>query len=236
MHHPTKNVSQIYAKENKIFDSEPNELSQKNKSSDLQNLNPNKTNSKKSINIFSKFFTEEPETETFISKRYTIANKLEIKDLVPHIKPIKIFVVPSKLNLNNKLSKKIRKKYHSCPNSDSEDNEKTVIINKNDNNDNYLNVNSSNDNIFGKKNEDINSFRKKLERAKKKKIPKIFSNNNPNVKNKYNKELNLMDSSASDLYDIDELSNSLIDIKEEKKLQDGDIHSWSILDVLQKKV
>ena len=46
--------------------------------------------------------------------------------------------------------------------------------------------------------------RKNLQKVKKKNIPKVGSVNNPHLKNRFNKDLNIGCSSDSDLYDIDE--------------------------------
>ena len=77
-------------------------------------------------------------------------------------------------------------------------------------------------------------------------MPKVHSKNEVVSKGKYENELNLDNSSDSDLYDIDEIDNySLLEYndKEENKKENEEINnknrnranSFSILDILRKK-
>ena len=91
--------------------------------------------------------------------------------------------------------------------------------------------------------------RKKLEKEKKS-IPKVYSVNNPHLKNKYNKELNIGYYSDSDFDEsLNDSINENDEIKFELNLDDKDnknnndeinkkrerYNSWSILEILQKK-
>jgi hypothetical protein len=97
---------------------------------------------------------------------------------------------------------------------------------------------------------DINLTRKILQKTKNKNMPKVHSKNEIVSKGKYENELNLDNSSDSDLYDIDEIDNySLLeyDDKEENKKEKKEneeksdnknrnrANSISILELLRKK-
>ena len=101
----TNQKEQITLNKNKLnkqyFDSETNESSKK----DI-NLSQNSSNEKqfkKSIEFFpKKMYIEELNESEEVQRKYTIENKLEIKDFVPKLKPIEIHLIPSKLRLNKK--------------------------------------------------------------------------------------------------------------------------------------
>ena len=205
---------------------------------------------KKSIEFFpKKIYIEELNESEEVQRKYTIENKLEIKDFVPKLKPIEIHLIPSKLRLNkkgikdykrnknNKILLNSKKYFISCTNSEDEESEnyssskeiiKELCI-KDDLNDS-----------------DINLTRRNLQKTKNKNMPKVHSKNEVVSKGKYENELNLDNSSDSDLYDIDEIDNySLLEYndKEEKKKENEEknnnyrnrANSFSILDILRKK-
>ena len=250
----TNQKEQITLNNNKLnkqyFDSETNESSKK----DI-NLSQNSSNEKqfkKSIEFFpKKMYIEELNESEEVQRKYTIENKLEIKDFVPKLKPIEIHLIPSKLRLNkkgikdykrnknNKILLNSKKYFISCPNSEDEESEnyssskeiiKELCI-KDDLNDS-----------------DINLTRRNLQKTKNKNMPKVHSKNEVVSKGKYENELNLDNSSDSDLYDIDEIDNySLLEYndKEENKKENEEknnnynyrnrANSFSILDILRKK-
>ena len=200
---------------------------------------------KKSFDHFPKNMDiEEPNSITNIKRKCTmeVDNSSSIKNFVPRLKPIEIHIVPSKLRLNkkgfkdlkrnkdNKILLNINKYYISCPEDEESDK-------------NYSSKevspfsNKKNENISTKK---MNFTRKILEQTKNENnMHKVNSINSFSKKNKYESELNLGYSSGSNLYEIDELDNdSLIENKE--KIESNNSHrnrfnSWSILDILQKK-
>ena len=244
----TPNKSQL---NKQYFDSETNESSKK----DI-NLSQNSSNEKqfkKSIEFFpKKIYIEELNESEEVQRKYTIENKLEIKDFVPKLKPIEIHLIPSKLRLNkkgikdykrnknNKILLNSKKYFISCPNSEDEESEnyssskeiiKELCI-KDDLNDS-----------------DINLTRRNLQKTKNKNMPKVHSKNEVVSKGKYENELNLDNSSDSDLYDIDEIDNYCLleyDGKEENKKEKKEneeennnyrdrANSVSILEILRKK-
>ena len=244
----TPNKSQL---NKQYFDSETNESSKK----DI-NLSQNSSNEKqfkKSIEFFpKKMYIEELNESEEVQRKYTIENKLEIKDFVPKLKPIEIHLIPSKLRLNkkgikdykrnknNKILLNSKKYFISCPNSEDEESEnyssskeiiKELCI-KDDLNDS-----------------DINLTRRNLQKTKNKNMPKVHSKNEVVSKGKYENELNLDNSSDSDLYDIDEIDNYCLleyDGKEENKKEKKEneeennnyrdrANSVSILEILRKK-
>ena len=200
---------------------------------------------KKSFDHFPKNMDiEEPNSIANIKRKSTmeVENSSSIKNFVPRLKPIEIHIVPSKLRLNkkgfkdlkrnkdNKILLNINKYYISCPEDEESDK-------------NYSSKevspfsNKKNENISTEK---MNFTRKILEQTKNENnMHKVNSINSFSKKNKYESELNLGYSSGSNLYEIDELDNdSLIENKE--KIESNNIHrnrfnSWSILDILQKK-
>ena len=251
----TNQKEQITLNKNKLnkqyFDSETNESSKK----DI-NLSQNSSNEKqfkKSIEFFpKKIYIEELNESEEVQRKYTIENKLEIKDFVPKLKPIEIHLIPSKLRLNkkgikdfkrnknNKILLNSKKYFISCPNSEDEESEnyssskeiiKELCI-KDDLNDS-----------------DINLTRRNLQKTKNKNMPKVHSKNEVVSKGKYENELNLDNSSDSDLYDIDEIDNYCLleyDGKEENKKEKKEneeennnyrdrANSVSILEILRKK-
>ena len=234
-----------------IFDSETNESSKKD--INLSQNSANEKQSKKSIEFFpKKIYIEELDESEEVQRKYTIESRLEIKDFVPKLKPMEIHLVPSKLRLNkkgikdykrnnNKILLNSNKYFISCPNSEDEDSE------------NY----SSSKEIIKEfciqddlNDSDINLTRKILQKTKNKNMPKVHSKNEVVSKGKYENELNLDNSSDSDLYDIDEIDNySLLeyDDKEENKKEKKEneeksdnknrnrANSISILELLRKK-
>ena len=241
----TPNKSQL----NKQYcDSETNESSKKD--INLSQTSTNEKQFKKSIEFFpKKIYIEDLNESEEVQRKYTIESKLEIKDFVPKLKPIEIHLVPSKLRLNkkgikdykrnknNKILLNSKKYFISCPNSEDEESEnyssskeiiKELCI-KDDLNDS-----------------DINLTRRNLQKTKNKNMPKVHSKNEVVSKGKYKNELNLDNSSDSDLYDIDEIDNySLLeyDDKEEKKKENEEkanknrdrANSVTILEILRKK-
>ena len=244
----TPNKSQL---NKQYFDSETNESSKKD--INLSQTSSNEKQFKKSIEFFpKKMYIEELNESEEVQRKYTIENKLEIKDFVPKLKPIEIHLIPSKLRLNkkgikdykrnkkNKILLNSKKYFISCPNSEDEESEnyssskeiiKELCI-KDDLNDS-----------------DINLTRRNLQKTKNKNMPKVHSKNEVVSKGKYENELNLDNSSDSDLYDIDEIDNYCLleyDGKEEKKKEKKEneeennnyrdrANSVSILEILRKK-
>lgn len=251
----TNQKEQITLNKNKLnkqyFDSETNESSKKD--INLSQTSSNEKQFKKSIEFFpKKIYIEELNESEEVQRKYTIENKLEIKDFVPKLKPIEIHLIPSKLRLNkkgikdykrnknNKILLNSKKYFISCPNSEDEESEnyssskeiiKELCI-KDDLNDS-----------------DINLTRRNLQKTKNKNMPKVHSKNEVVSKGKYENELNLDNSSDSDLYDIDEIDNYCLleyDGKEENKKEKKEneeennnyrdrANSVSILEILRKK-
>ena len=200
---------------------------------------------KKSFDHFPKNMDiEEPNSITNIKRKCTmeVENSSSIKNFVPRLKPIEIHIIPSKLRLNkkgfkdlkrnkdNKILLNINKYYISCPEDEESDK-------------NYSSKevspfsNKKNENISTEK---IKFTRKVLEQTKNENnMHKVNSINSFLRKNKYESELNLGYSSDSNLYEIDELDNdSLAENKEEVESNNNHrnrFNSWSILDILQKK-
>ena len=222
------------------LDSETYESSIKEKHPDKQFKN--------SIDIFPKGMDiEEPDDSGYKKRKTTLEYNLkEIKSFVPRIKPIKMYIIPSKLRLNRFKDLKLNKNNKTCPNLDDEEEESD---NNNSNKEIYYfcgklkdkNINE----YFCKNEEDINIIRNRLKKIKNGNVSKKYSKK---AIVKYDEEFNLGESSGSDLYDIDELNNySLAENNKEKtknqtnynkeKTNKGRnrLNSWSILDVLQKK-
>ena len=199
---------------------------------------------KKSFDHFPKNMEIEDPNSTIIKRKYTmeVENSASIKNFVPRLKPIEIHIIPSKLRLNkkgfkdlkrnkdNKILLNINKYYISCPEDEESD----------------KNFSSKELSPFSsKKNENISTekikfTRKVLEQTKNENnMHKVNSINSFLRKNKYESELNLGYSSGSNLYEIDELDNdSLAENKEEVESNNNHrnrFNSWSILDILQKK-
>jgi len=200
---------------------------------------------KKSFDHFPKNMDiEEPNSITNLKRKYTleVENSSSIKNFVPRLKPIEIHIVPSKLRLNkkgfkdlkrnkdNKILLNINKYYISCPEDEESD----------------KNFSSKEFSPFSNKNNENNSkekikfTRKILEQTKNENnMHKVNSINSFLRKNKYESELNLGYSSGSNLYEIDELDNdSLTENKDECEANNNHrnrFNSWSILDILQKK-
>jgi hypothetical protein len=241
----TPNKSQL---NKQYFDSETNESSKIDINSSQTSTNEKQY--KKSIEFFpKKIYIEELNESEEVQRKYTIESKLEIKDFVPKLKPIEIHLVPSKLRLNkkgikdykrnknNKILLNSKKYFISCPNSEDEDSE------------NYSSSKEIIKELYNKdemNDSDINLTRRILQKTKNKNMPKVHSKNEVVSKGKYENELNLDNSSDSDLYDIDEIDNySLLEYndKEENKKENEEINnknrnranSFSILELLRKK-
>jgi hypothetical protein len=241
----TPNKSQL---NKQYFDSETNESSKIDINSSQTSTNEKQY--KKSIEFFpKKIYIEELNESEEVQRKYTIESKLEIKDFVPKLKPIEIHLVPSKLRLNkkgikdykrnknNKILLNSKKYFISCPNSEDEDSE------------NYSSSKEIIKELYNKdemNDSDINLTRRILQKTKNKNMPKVHSKNEVVSKGKYENELNLDNSSDSDLYDIDEIDNySLLEYndKEENKKENEEknnnyrnrANSFSILDILRKK-
>ena len=265
MHNPDKGEqAQDHITPNKTqfnkqhFDSETYESSQKD-------INYNTSENKKSIDFFPKNINiDKIDKSPDVHRKYTVENKLIIKDFVPQLRPIEIHVVPSKLRLNTKGFKDLKcnknnkvllnsnKYFISCPNSDEDDeSEKYESSKENQSSSNIIKIDTISKSLFNI-DIDIKETRKKLQKTKNKNIPKVHSKNNFPIKGKYNNDLNLGISSDSDLYDIDEIDNySLVayenenEKKEDNKNENIDdkdknnkrnrTRSFTILEMLQKR-
>ena len=245
------------------FDSETYDSSKKD--INASEINPFEKMIKKSIDFFPKKMTIEKIDNTLdVHRKYTVENQLIIKDFVPHLKPMEIHVVPSKLRLNKKGFKDLKinknkillnsnKYYISCPNSendyedDSDNNDKYESSKENQSSLNEIKNDKIKNNIFNfnieyEKDINIKETRQNLVKTKNKNIPKVYSKNNFDIKGKYDKELNLgISSDSDDLYDIDEIDNySLLeydnkDENKEKNNKRNRTNSFTILEMLQKK-
>ena len=247
-------------KDKKRFDSETFESSKKDVYLEQKNDKMDEKIYKKSIDFFPKKMSiEELDEKEYKQRKYTLEKNTKIKNFVPQIKPIKIYMIPSKLRLNkkgfkdlkrnqnNKILLNAKKYYISCPNLEDEESEKNNSSKEINNFGGKYSGNIINEMDNDNKNGNIKIIRKEFQNIKKKNIPKINSKKNAIFQNKYDKDLYLGHSSDSDLYDIDELNNySFTENKEEKRdknyaLEEKIIkgrnrfNSWSILDVLQKK-
>ena len=213
---------------NQCFDSGTYENSKKELNTSQSGASQNEKIPKKSIDFLPKKMNlEKIDKSLEVYRKYTLENELIIKDFVPHLKPIKIHVVPSKLCLNKKGFKDLKcnkenkillnsnKYFISCPNLEDEDdydnNDKSKNTHESSNDIISLNLNKYNINNIshieeGKTVLDINETRKNLQKTKNLNIQKIYSKN-VIVKGNYDKCLNPGNSSESDLYDIDETDN-----------------------------
>ena len=246
----SKNDQNSNDKKKENFESETHENS-------TQENSENRKNKKFSVDFFPKKMEIEEIEDDIGKRRNTIAMCKQIKNFVPQIKPIKVDFVPSKLRLNkmgfkdlkcnknNKVLLYANKYFISCPNIQEEE--------VNDEIDNIKAIDKINVNLSNEinNNNNINQTRKKMLIIKNENIPKVLSENNPHSKNKYNKELNIGNSSELDLYDIGESLNDSINEDEfQINILNNDnnfdkdnnnnnkrerYNSWSILDILQKK-
>ena len=229
------------------------ESSQKNIDSDNNNkLNSSNPAFKNSIGFFpKKIYLEEPEEDEITPKRkYSIEEKLFIKDFVPQLKPIEIHLVPSKLNLNkkgfrdlkcnknNKILLMLNNYYISAPNSNDEEDSDVYTSSK----ENLPNIGNMNE-IITKKTS-IKDTRKDLQRMKSGNIPKVFSKNNFPQCQKIKDEIgfiNEFNMDSEEMYDNDSdfsLGNNAPKGEDKKKgenKQDNKFNSLTILDVLQNK-
>ena len=210
------------------FDSGTYENSKKDLNTSQNGSSQNEKIPKKSIDFLPKKMNiEKIDKSLEVYRKYTMENELIIKDFVPHLRPIKMHVIPSKLCLNKKGFKDLKcnkenkillnsnKYFISCPNLEDEDdydnNGKDKNTFESSNDIISLNLNKYNINNISQIDEDkpvldINETRKNLQKTKYRNIQKIYSKNNI-VKGNYNKCLNAGDSTESDLYDIDEIDN-----------------------------
>lgn len=203
---------------------------------------PNTINAKlfkKSIDFFPKKMNiEELEEYEYKKRKYSLQKNLKIKGFVPQLKPIKVYMIPSKLRLNqkgfkdlkrnknNKILLNAKKYFISCPNLEDEESDKNNSLKDiNCFSEKLSGLSSSNNKEYGgdgyEKKENINITRCILDNIKKTNIPKVNSKiNNNTLKKKYKNEYNLAYSSESDLYDIDELNNdSILENKNENKCE-----------------
>jgi len=92
---------------NQRFDSETYESSKK----DINNSDiSNEKIPKKSIDFFPKKMNiEKLDKSLEIYRKYSLENKLIIKDFVPKLRPIEIHVMPSKFRLNRKGFKDLKR-------------------------------------------------------------------------------------------------------------------------------
>ena len=147
-----------------------NNISAKNSSIDILSKNL-----QKSLGFFSKNLNIEENLDS--KRKYSMDEKLVIKkDFVPHLKPIEIHLVPSKLRLNKKGFKDLKcnkdnkilllsnNYFISCPNSEEEELESESDI------DFSFNKNES-------LNENIKDTRKNLHKMKSGSLPKVLSRN-----------------------------------------------------------
>ena len=242
-----------------IDDSETfeNSLKYKNEHSSIDFLTKNL---QKSIGFFSKNLNIEEKVDS--KRKYSLDEKLVIKkDFVPHLKPIEIHLVPSKLRLNKKGFKDLKcnqdnkilllsnNYFISCPNSEEEEleeEESDVDLSPQEN----------------EKNENIKDIRKNLHKMKSGTLPKVLSRNlieckmykedmkidydsdkeNSNDINDDNDNLFLYDESDFINYKIKEKDdndnnndNNQQKKEEENKVRTNRINSCSILDVLKNK-
>lgn len=161
-------IKKQYLDDSETYDSSTKyrtDISEKNNSL-IEDLN---RGFQKSIGFFpKKIYLEEPEIEDNIAnkRKYSMEEHLIIKDFVPHLKPIEMHLVPSKLNLNgfrnlkyNKDNILLNNKYISCPDSEEES-------------DDYLSQSKTSDEIYN-----IKKVRKNLKKLKNYNIPKVMTKN-----------------------------------------------------------
>ena len=195
--------------------------------------------------ILKKNFLEESSEEENIyqiQRKYSIEPQLYIKDFVPHPKPLKFHLVPSRLRLNSKGFKdlkcnknnefllKTKNYYISCPNSEENSDMSDFIPN-----------------------ESLKDLRKKLHNIKtKNNIPKIKSKmickSNKKQENEFglNIDMDIIDDNINlnDIYSGEEnddeyeliTNNVNLEDKENNKKITNDknkINSYSILQILQ---
>lgn len=212
----------------------------------IDSYNSNKF--QKSIGFFpKKIYLEEPEEEeTTPRRKYSIAEKLVIKDFVPQLKPIEIHLVPSKLNLNRKGFKDLKcnknnkilllsnNYYISAPNSNEEEDSDNYFSSSKEN---LLNIDKNNDNNIIIKKQSIKNTRKNLSRMKNENenMVKIYSKNNFPQCEKIKNEIGFINDFIKDsdeLFDSDSFSDG--EKKKEDNKQDK-TNTLTILDVLQNK-
>lgn len=243
----TPNKSQI---KKQCFDSETYESPQKDINTHQNNTQLNEKFPKKSIDFFPKKINiEKVDNSLDVYRKYTMENQLIIKDFVPQLKPIKINIVPSKLCLNKKGFKDLKrnkknkilldsnKYFISCPNlEDEEDDDDNYNEDKDKNtfessNDIIsLNINKSKNNNISNINEnnqilDIKEIRKFLQKIKQQNIQKIYSKKVINKDNN-EKSFNLGNSSESDLDDFDEIDDySLLEYEKKEENKNENINN-----------
>jgi len=240
-------IKQIFITKQYINDleTEDNSLQLKSKLtiSDTHLFNENKI---KKSNLFlkKKIYLEKPEEEEnnciIKKKNHSMEENLQLKSLVPHLKPMEMHLVPSKLCLNKRSSNIVGNNqdnnYMSCPNSEGES-------------DAFISSASSSSN----KSENLKNTRKSLQRTKNVNFPKILSKKELNNKSKtffgeLNSDNEFLENNDFDndkffLYDENDLLNDNKEkedekngIKEEHPIRNNRINSCSILDVLKNKL
>ena len=209
---------------------------------------------KKSIGFFpKKIFIEKPEIEenNKNKRKYSMEQHLIIKDFVPHLKPIEIHLVPSKLKLNkkgfrdlkcnkdNKILLMSNTYFISCPNSE-EESDLCLSPLKNSSKDNDVNIKKT---------------RQILQKMKSGSLPKVLSRNLIES-NLYKDDFKIEFDSDKDYFKIDDNDNILLyddsdffkynlndgnnndNIKgkeEENNVRNNRFNSCSILDVLKNR-
>ena len=259
------NQNNTYSKEKNKFipihkeyleDSDTYDISTKNKTDNSEKYNslieePNKGYIK-SIGFFpKKIYIEKPEFEedTENKRTYSMEEHLVIKDFVPHLKPMEIHLVPSKLNLNKNGNGELayskdntfaNNNCISCPNSEEES-------------DVYLSTTNTSDKI-----NNIRKTRKNLKKMKSNNIPKVMTKNyiesncklfKEDFKIEYESDKDSLDLNDNFLLfeDNDFFNNNItsLDVENENKKENKEeehvirkkrINSCSILDVLKNKI
>ena len=252
-------IKQLPIHKQYLDDSEAYENSIKNKTDNSEKNNSLKEELnkglKKSIGFFpKKIFIEKPEIEekNTNKRKYSMEQHLFIKDFVPHLKPIEIHLVPSKLRLNKKGFKDLKcnkdnkillmsnNYFISCPNSEEESDVSVSPL-----------KNSSKD-----KDVNIKKTRQILQKMKSGSLPKVMSRNliesnlyKDNFKIEFdsdkdylkidndNDNILLYDDNNFFKYDLNEGNNKENNKGKEKEnnVRNNRFNSCSILDVLKNR-
>ena len=225
---------------------------------------PKKINIEKIDNNFEVYRKYTMENQLIIKDFVPQLKPIKIHIVPPKLSLNKKGFKDLKRNKKNKILINSNKYFISCPNSEEEsDDEKEELskeINKYESPNENINLNNNNNRIISnskfsleenKINIDIKEIRKNLQKTKNKNIQKIYSKNNFIVKGEFDEDFNFENSSESDLDDIDETDNySLLEYEKDDKnkiktenINDkkknnknrNRIHSFSILEMLQRK-
>lgn len=226
---------------------------------DMSSLNDNlNLGFKRSIGNFPKrMHLEEPEPDLTMKRlrKYTLVEELYIKDFVPHLKPIKIQLIPPKLCLNTNGFKHLRtgqktKKNtlldihnFSSPSSEEEDSDISFSPEKSDNKMKTIRL-ARKDLKMIKHNliklpsqKEINKYKKFVkEMGSEKILDKIKQNSKIDYSKKNNaQEINCL--SLNNYQNLDAKYNGAV-LEEKKNLYQenfkrGRINSWTILDALK---